>query len=424
MTRAVEDSALSRREEFSTELAPTYAAAAIEAEIQSAITIALKFPRNEDKAFEKLMRACKRPSFAEDASYRFPRGKTQDADGKWVDNIITGPSVNLAREAARVWGNIRFGLEIIRDDEESRQIRGWAWDLESNTKTSAEDDFKKLIYRKAKGWIKPDERDLRELTNRRGSILIRNAILSLLPKDLIEDAIEMSDSTRVNEAATDPEGARKKVILGFSEINVTPQMLEEYLGHPLGEASPAEIANLRTIYRSIADGNSTWPEYVHSHEPENGKPPNGKATGPARINEEQAIALNAIRQQANCPGEKMTEILNAHGAAVIAQVTVDKYEAVADAVSKWNVTDAPAAGEKPSEQPVEQQNSDVREKQRVEIDDLILALEQTGHFTHNQAIDIIEVMVHTRDLKSIPDAQLPNVKIRLEAELKKTRKRK
>src|ERR1700747_3455088 len=100
MTVATEKTALAPRTEQTSELAPTASAAEKQFEIQSAIIIARRFPRNEDQAFEKLMRACRRLSFAEDAAYAFPRG----------DQKVEGPSVNLAREAARVWGNIRHGL--------------------------------------------------------------------------------------------------------------------------------------------------------------------------------------------------------------------------------------------------------------------------------------------------------------------------
>jgi hypothetical protein len=172
-----------------------------------------------------------------------------------------------------VWGNNRYGLEIVRDDEKSRQIRGWAWDLETNTKVSAEDDFRKLIQRKGRNgqpttWVRPDERDLRELTNRRGAICVRNSVLQLLPKDLIEDALEKCRETLRTQAQKDPDAARKKIILAFSELNATPVMLEAKLGHSLSEASPAEIAELRSIYKSIIDGNSSWAEYVKPKEPE------------------------------------------------------------------------------------------------------------------------------------------------------------
>lgn len=250
--RSIEEGGLTTTTEFSSELAPTAAAAEKQFEIQSAIVLAKKYPRDEDAAFTKLMKACGRTSFAEEAEYSFPRG----------NQTVRGASVNLAREAARVWGNVRYGLTILRDDAGSRQIQGWAWDLETNTKISSEDDFQKLIFRKGKGWVPPDERDLRELTNRRGAILVRNCILQVVPKDLIEDARAKCNETLRATAAKDPDGARKKILLAFSELNVTPEMLAAYLGHPLAQSSPAEIADLRAVYKSIADGNTTWADYV------------------------------------------------------------------------------------------------------------------------------------------------------------------
>lgn len=261
-TSSVEETGMTTTSEFSTELAPTAMAAEKQFEIQSAIVLARRFPRNEEQAFEKLMKACKRTSFAESAEYSYPRGQS----------TVSGPSVNVAREAARVWGNIRYGIDVTRDDPDSRSIRGWAWDLETNTKVQAEDDFRKVVFRKGYNGapgreIPTDERELRELTNRRGAILVRNCILQILPKDLIEDALYQSSKTLKTKAEQDPEGEKKRVIMAFSELNVAPAMLETYLAHPLAQCSPAEIVKLRGVYKSISDGHTTWADYANGGEP-------------------------------------------------------------------------------------------------------------------------------------------------------------
>lgn len=255
-TTTVTDTGLATTTAQSQELVPTAGAAEKQYEIQSAITVAKRFPRSEDMAFQRLMRACDRSSFAEDALYSFPRGGA----------TVEGPSVNLAREAARVWGNLRYGQEVIRDDEDSRLIRAFGFDLESNVRVSAEDEFNKLVQRKGRSggvqWVKPDERDLRELTNRRGAILVRNCLLQLLPKDLIEDAMVRCKETLKKGVDVDPDGARKKLILAFATLGITAAMLEAKLGHALGVISPAELTELRTIYKSVADGNSNWADYL------------------------------------------------------------------------------------------------------------------------------------------------------------------
>lgn len=251
-----EDLVLGSAASTSSELAPTASAAAEQAEVQAAVVLAKRFPRNEDEAFARLIKSCQRSSFADGAEYRFPRGGSQ----------ISGPSVKLAREAARLWGNIRYGVYVVRDDEATRQIRAWAWDMETNTRTEGEDSFKKLIYRKKGGWIAPDERDLRELTNRRAAILVRNCLLQLMPPDLIEDAAREAKVTIAKGVATDPGAERKRLIVAFGQLNINPKMLEEYLGHTLDQCSPAELVDLRGIYASIRDGNSKWNEYVVSAE--------------------------------------------------------------------------------------------------------------------------------------------------------------
>ena len=233
------------------ELAVSTAQATAQREIEAAVLLARRFPRNEAVCFSRLQGSAKRLSFAEDAAYSFPRGGSQ----------VTGPSVNLAREAARIWGNIRFGLDIMRDDEDSRLIRAWAWDLESNTKIAADDDFKKLIFRKKGGWIKPDERDLRELTNRRGAICLRNCLLQLLPRDMIEDALSACRATVRSGGGLSRQDLVKRVVTAFSGIGVGVRMLETYLGHSLDEASDEEVAKLRGIYKSVADGQAKREEF-------------------------------------------------------------------------------------------------------------------------------------------------------------------
>jgi len=281
------------------ELATAGAAAAAQHEIQSAIIIARKFPRNEDLCFQKLMRSASRPSFAEDATYSFPRG----------DKEVTGPSVNLAREAARIWGNIRFGLYVVRDDEDTRLIRGFAYDVESNTKVEVEDDFKKLIQRKVKDsnpprteWLIPDERDLRELTNRRGAILLRNALLQVLPKDLIEDALFACSETLKKDADQNPEGTRKRLLVDFGSLNITVDQIEQKLGHPFSQSTPAEIVELRGICKSIIDGHTTWAQYVKGPEKAAEKSAESKAN-------EDALAKGqeALKQQQKKPAETKAE---------------------------------------------------------------------------------------------------------------------
>ena len=290
MAKQIDQALAKTTEEQQFELQTASATAAVQQEIQASIAIALRFPRNEDSVYSRLIKTSKRPAFAEIAQYQFPRGNT----------TVRGPSVNMAREAGRCWGNCRWGLEVVRDEEDTRLIRGWAWDLQTNTKISSEDSFRKLIQRKSGGqtkWIKPDERDLRELTNRMGAILVRNCLLQVIPRDFVDDALAECHRTLQDEAAGDPESAKKRVLGAFASINVSVESLEQFLGHKIAECSPKEIADLRTIYASIRDGNSRWSEYEDSTGKDTGgKPP--ASVGRVSVDDSKAINEEAQRQRA------------------------------------------------------------------------------------------------------------------------------
>lgn len=234
-------------------------------EIQSAIIVAQKFTRNEDKIFQLFVHgSCKRLGLALTAQYHFKRGNRKDDSGKWVDNIIHGPTIKFARELARIWRNVRYGSIPIGESDESRQILSYAWDLETNVWVQQGDLFEKVVEKKS-GYVEADERELRELTNRRASIGIRNCLLQIVPPDFIDDGISQTQET-IKLAMSDknsPQFAdvKKRIIAGFSAINVPIEELEHYVGHALASCDPTELETLRGIWTAIKDGHTTWSSY-------------------------------------------------------------------------------------------------------------------------------------------------------------------
>lgn len=242
------------------EISAAAAVAREESEIAGAMRHARERPRSEARSFRRLLESCQRYGFADEASYTYPRGGKK----------ISGPSVKLAREIARCWGNMRHGLRYVFEDEERVLIKGYAHDLEGNNYVEFEDGFKKLVQRRVgegkdarTEWVKPDERDERELVNRRGAICIRNAILALIPSDIVEDAL-----ARCRDTLRDPKNqpmdrraAMRAAVKAFDQVSVTPDMLEHYLGHDLEVLSDEELAELRGIFASIRDGHTSRGEH-------------------------------------------------------------------------------------------------------------------------------------------------------------------
>lgn len=229
-----------------------------QSDIQAAIVSAKRFPRDETAAYTKIIKSCQRPSFAEGCTYSFPRGGAQ----------ISGPSVQLAREQARCWGNLRYGLRIVAETDDEVHIKGYALDVETNSLVEMEDRFRKKIQRKRGGktiWIEPDERDLRELVCRRGAICVRNSILQLLPPDITDDAVRQARRTMEQaakgEIQQDRAGAIRRMALAFRDLGVTTEMLKGYLKHDVESIDEKELAELRGVYKSMLDGNSRREEH-------------------------------------------------------------------------------------------------------------------------------------------------------------------
>ncbi len=230
-----------------------------QSEIYHAVVAAKRFPRDETKARNELLTACDIEAFAHGAFYAFPRGRKWDEEtGTWKPNIVSGPSIRLAREAMRSFENIRTGFLITHDDDDARGIVAYAWDVQKNVRYTSADFFKKLVQKKQQGgetmWVTPDERELRELTNRRAAIIIRNSILSLFPSYFVDEMVEVCKRTVAGGAKTDLKDRIIRMQRKFAERGIDGAALERYLGKPLTACTRDDLAELWGIFESLRDG--------------------------------------------------------------------------------------------------------------------------------------------------------------------------
>lgn len=224
-------------------------------EMAAMVEAAIARPRDENDCMRRLKVACGRPRFADDATWAFPRGGQQ----------ISGPSVQLARGIAQAWGNIRKGTRILAMDEENVHIGAFAHDVERGLLETAEAKIKKAVQRRNKQtqqteWVKPDERDLRELINRHGAILERNCLLKIVPSDVIEMALDWCQHTllaaEAGKLTKSREDTIRDLVLGFADMGVKREQIEQLLTHSIDTVTPDELVSLRNVFRSIRDGNT------------------------------------------------------------------------------------------------------------------------------------------------------------------------
>lgn len=218
-------------------------------EVQAAMVIAKKFPRDENRAFTGIISACKRKALAEVAIYAFPRG----------DSTVQGPSIRLAETMAQRWGNLDFGIIELEQRNGESSVMAYCWDLETNTRQTKIFTVKhervsgRGVNRKTT--VLTDPRDVYEMTANQGARRLRACILGVIPGDIVDAAVEECEKTMAAAGGDIPLIDRvRKMAVAFGEFGVTTVMLEKRIGHKLDVTSEAEFASLRKIFAAIRDG--------------------------------------------------------------------------------------------------------------------------------------------------------------------------
>lgn len=221
------------------------------AQIQAQMVIAQKCRRNELAAIERIMNDCRRPGLAEKAVYTYARGGTD----------ISGPSIHLAKAIAKRWGNMMSGIVELEQRRGESVCEAYALDLETNYKESKIFTVPHVRYTKKGTTRLEDPRDIYELVANNGSRRERACILSVIPGDVVEDAVEECIKTMRTHADTSPENVKKMLDMFREKYGVTKTQIEKRIQRRIDAITPAQMVNLRNIYNSIKDGMSSPEEW-------------------------------------------------------------------------------------------------------------------------------------------------------------------
>jgi len=253
------------------ETAAAERAMAARAEVEARFIVAMQRPRDLLAVHARIVRECKRPGFAEVARYRRPVG-----GGKFAE----GPSIRFAEAAARCMGNLDIRTFVVSDTRDRQIVKAIVTDLETNASYSDDLVIEKFVERRSVRdgqtvlgsrtnstgervyLIEANEGELRTKRAAEISKAIRTLALRVVPGDIVEDAMDQVVETQKNRAAADPDSERKKIASAFLDCGVNPANLAEYLGHTIDQTTPAELVELRGVYRAIKDGQTTWNEVL------------------------------------------------------------------------------------------------------------------------------------------------------------------
>ncbi|GAA1977164.1 hypothetical protein [Kitasatospora viridis] len=219
------------------------------AEVQAAIVVAQQCPRIIQAAMTEMRQSCRQMALAERAFYRFPR----------AGGAVSGPSVHLARELARCWGNVQYGLaELRRDDEaEQSEMQAFAWDVQTNARTSS--TFIVPHKRDTKDGPKSltDMRDIYENNANNGARRVREAIFAILPPWFVEEAKDLCAQTLKNGGGKPLPKRIADAIMVFEGLGITAERIEQRLGRPSGKWTEHDVAQLTVTYKSLQRGEVT-----------------------------------------------------------------------------------------------------------------------------------------------------------------------
>lgn len=215
------------------------------AEVQAMVLVAQQCPRNVAAAIARMEESCAQPALAEKAFYSYNR----------AGGSISGPTVHLMRELARVFGNVTYGISELRRDDVRREseVQAWAWDLETNTR--AVQNFIVPHKRDKRGGATDltELRDIYEATANNGARRLREAIKSVLPSWFVDRAEEACRATLAGGKGDKPLAERiaGAVKAYQNDLGITEDQMEQRVGKPSTKWTVHDVTQLIVTYKAI-----------------------------------------------------------------------------------------------------------------------------------------------------------------------------
>ncbi|WP_367128280.1 hypothetical protein [Saccharothrix sp. HUAS TT1] len=367
------------------------------AEVEAAVLIAQRFPRNQQAAIAAMRESCRYPYLAEKAFFSYRRGGSN----------VTGSSVYLARELARIWGNIDYRVqELLRDDEHGQsEMQAVAWDLQTNTRVSSIFIVPHTRDKDSATVPLTQGRDIYENNANQGAKRVRQAIFSVLPPWFVAEAEKICRETIENGGGVPLPQRVADVIRDYAEyFGVDEERLARQVGRPSERWTAHDVAQLRITGASLKNGELTADEafpqaQVTAAEIGSTPTPTAKNTAPSPETSgpapEQPPAQAPADEPAPTPAQlraaKAEEVAQRRAAARAAE---PEHAAVPEPPPAEPVADdAPPADEPPAqEEPV-----DTRPATRIQVDALTSILDKTFKVTGRQALlDTLSRLVRAR----------------------------
>lgn len=238
------------------------------AEVQAAVVVAQNRPRSAAAAMQEMREVCRIPALADRAFFRFNRG----------GGNVTGETVHLARELARIWGNITFGIaEMARDDVKGQsEMLAFAWDLQTNARSQTTFIVPHVRDTKQGPKAMTDMRDIYENNANMGARRLREMIFAVLPVWFREEAADLCRDTLEHGGGKPMVQRIADCLAALESIGVTRAQIEAKIGCSADAMLPEHVASLGVVFKSIRRGEATKADEFPAPAAKPPMPPGGK----------------------------------------------------------------------------------------------------------------------------------------------------
>ena len=233
------------------------------AAIDLQISTAKAFPRNVTRATADAIAIVSMDiATAQTCTYSVPRG------GK----SITGASVHLAKILAQQWGNLRIEAKVVDIDKTQVTSEAVCFDLQNNLAIKVQ--VKRSIMSKTGRFSE----DMIVVTgNAANSIAMRNAILSVIPRPIVDKVYNSAKATITGDVSDNNKliGKRKQVFDKLRDtLNVSEKEILSAVGkQAIDHVTPDDLVVLIGIGTAIRDGDTTIEQaFKGAKEPMSGTP--------------------------------------------------------------------------------------------------------------------------------------------------------
>lgn len=252
-------------------------------QMEIAMITAKRFPRDYTEVEMKVERACSRERLAAAAEYSFPR----------AGETITGASVRLMEVIAQCYGNVEFGVSEIQRYADYSECEAFAWDFENNIRVSRR--FNVPHYRDTKQGRKrvTDDRDIREVVFNYGSRNMRACIERVIPRDLVDLALEKCRVT-LNDDGKVLADRIKKCKKAFEAYEIDAILLERIIGEKCDRWNAGHLRRAIQYFNALKDGETTKQALVEGVVKTIGKAQIDELSGMIGTNQARIDALNAL----------------------------------------------------------------------------------------------------------------------------------